>query len=454
MRCRYEQRITLPVKLLCLVVSAMLLFLPTAMAQPPVDTGLVADTVAIPPPDPPAPVANVRAYDAPDDHGHAIILEWDLSADDGRGRNDVMAYRIERAPRLEGPFAPDSIAADGIEYQLFASAVYNEAVWRVIPDQWDTVGQAPSGESQFENRGSKQRDARGYFPDYFDFQYRVITTTADRGETASAPTSPVRSRGQIVHLQKLQHIGIPVVVFTTLVLGFIAAAKRGRELYIRPLAGISAVDEAIGRATEMNRPILYVLGLGAADEIATIASLTILARVARKVAEHRTELVVPCYDPVVMSIAQETVKQAYLDAGRPDEYKEDQVHYVTQDQFAYVAAVNGMMLRRQTATNFYLGVFYAESLILAETGSIAGSIQISGTDRVTQLPFFIVACDYTLIGEELYAASAYLGREPKLLGTLKAQDWAKVIFLAMAIIGIGGAALQLDWVVSLFEMNF
>jgi hypothetical protein len=407
-----------------------------------------------PPPEPPASATNIRAHDAPDDHGHAIIVRWDLSADDGGGRNNILSYRVERSPRFEGPYSPDSVAADGNEYILFHSAVYNEAVWRVIPGEWESVGEVPSGGTEYEDRGSKQRDAPGFFPDHFDFQYRIVATTVDGGESVSAVTPPVQAYGQIVHLQKLQHIGVPVIIFTVLVLGFIAAAKGGRELYIRPLAGISAVDEAIGRATEMNKPILYVLGLGAPDEIATIASLTILARVARKVAEHRTELVVPCYDPVVMSIAQETVKQAYLDAGRPDEYREEQVHYVTQDQFAYVAAVNGMMLRRQTATNFYLGVFYAESLILAETGSIAGSIQISGTDRVTQLPFFIVACDYTLIGEELYAASAYLGREPKLLGTLKAQDWAKVVFLAAAVVGVLGAAFQIEWVISLFEMNF
>ncbi|MEW5876221.1 MAG: DUF6754 domain-containing protein, partial [Candidatus Zixiibacteriota bacterium] len=317
----------------------------------------------------------------------------------------------------------------------------------------DTVGQAPPGDSRFENRGGKYRDAADFIPDNFDFVYRVEAANAAGGTSLSEPSAPAQSRGQILHIEKLLHIGIPMLVFTGLVLGFISAAKRGKELYIRPLAGISAVDEAIGRATEMNRPILYVLGLGAADEIATIASFTILSRVAKKVAEHRTELLVPCYDAVVMTVAQETVKQAYLDAGRPDEYKDDTVYFVTQEQFAYVAAVNGTMLRRQTATNFYLGVFFAESLILAETGSIAGSIQISGTDRTTQLPFFIVACDYTLIGEELYAASAYLGREPKLLGTLKAQDWAKSLFMLAMLAGIIGAAFQWNWIVSMFQMS-
>jgi hypothetical protein len=454
MRSRDEQQAVHSIGLLICFLAAVCFCVPPAFAQAPPDTGSVPDTVVAPSPNPPAPATNVRAHDAPDDHGHAIIVQWELSADDGSGRNDVMSYQVERTPRFEGPYSPDSVTADGKEFVLFHSAIYGEAIWRLVPDQWDTVGEAPSGTATLDDRGGKDRTANDFLPDYTDFQFRVVTKSADRGSSVSGVSAPVHAYGQWVHLAKVQHIGIPVVIFTTLVLAFISAAKRGRELYIRPLAGISAVDEAIGRATEMNRPILYVLGLGAADEIATIASLTILARVARKVAEHRTELTVPCYDPVVMSIAQETVKQAYLDAGRPDEYHEEQVHYVTQDQFAYVAAVNGTMLRRQTATNFYLGVFFAESLILAETGSIAGSIQISGTDRTTQLPFFIVACDYTLIGEELYAASAYLGREPKLLGTLKGQDWAKVIFIAATLLGVVGAALQIEWIVTMFQMNF
>jgi hypothetical protein len=112
-------------------------------------------------------------------------------------------------------------------------------------------------------------------------------------------------------------------------------------------------------------------------------------------------------------------------------------------QFPYVAAVNGIMLRERTATNFYMGVFHAESLILAETGNIAGSIQISGTDQISQLPFFIAATDYTLIGEELYAASAYLSKEPIQVGTLKAQDWAKAILILLLV--LGAITISANW---------
>jgi hypothetical protein len=85
--------------------------------------------------------------------------------------------------------------------------------------------------------------------------------------------------------------------------------------------------------------------------------------------------------------------------------------------------------------NFFMGFFGGESLILAETGASTGAIQIAGTDQTTQLPFFVVACDYTLIGEELYAASAYISREPLMLGALKGQDYSKFIIFTLLILG-------------------
>jgi hypothetical protein len=129
------------------------------------------------------------------------------------------------------------------------------------------------------------------------------------------------------------------------------------------------------------------------------------------------------------------VKSSYQDVGRADAYSPDQVRYVTTEQFAYVAAVNGMMLRDRPAANLLLGAFFAESLLLAETGHSIGAIQIAGTANVHQMPFFVVACDYTLIGEEYYAASALLSNEPLLLGSLKSADIVKLLLIVAIVIG-------------------
>ncbi len=133
------------------------------------------------------------------------------------------------------------------------------------------------------------------------------------------------------------------------------------------------------------------------------------------------------------------VSQAYTEAGKPDAYRPENIFFVTESQFGYVAAVDGIMLREEPAACFYMGYFFAEALILAETGNETGAIQIAGTDADTQLPFFITACDYTLMGEELYAASAYLSRQPLLVAQLRGQDIAKTILAALIVAGAAAA---------------
>jgi hypothetical protein len=159
--------------------------------------------------------------------------------------------------------------------------------------------------------------------------------------------------------------------------------------------------------------------------------MNILGEVAKKIAVYDTPLIVANRWSVVYTVTKEVVKEAFASEGKPESFDEDYVRYLTEAQFGFAAAVNGIMLREKPATNFFIGRFWAESLIMAETGAQSGAIQIAGTDSVLQLPFFITACDYTLIGEELYAASAYLSREPLLMGSLKAQDYGKLIILVI-----------------------
>ena len=243
-----------------------------------------------------------------------------------------------------------------------------------------------------------------------------------------------------------------MLLLSGLILWYIHRARMHPEkLYIRPIAGIEAIDDAIGRATEMGKPIFFVHGLAAMSSISTIAAVNILGKIAERVAEYGTTFKVTNRDPVVLAVSQETVKEAYLRSGRPDLYNDDNVFYVSQDQFSYASAVEGMFLREKPASNFFFGYYYAEALLLTETGASTGAIQIAGTDSYTQLPFFITTCDYTLMGEELYAASAYLSREPRLLGSVKAQDIGKTFMIAAIVIGAALSSLGIQWVAHLFE---
>lgn len=227
---------------------------------------------------------------------------------------------------------------------------------------------------------------------------------------------------------------IVALSFGALVFYTISHAKRN-NIFLRRIPGLDAVDEAIGRSTELGKPILYLTGAHDMSDPSTIAAAVILGRVAKRTAAYETELMVPHRDPITMAVCQEITKQAYLEAGKPDLFKEDSNFFITSDQFSYTAAVDGIMLRKKPAANFFMGSYFAESLLLTETGASTGAIQIAGTDSDHQLPFFVTTCDYTLIGEELYAASAYLSREPIQIGTLRGQDIGKAVILGAIAMG-------------------
>ena len=228
---------------------------------------------------------------------------------------------------------------------------------------------------------------------------------------------------------------VAILTFAGVMFSAQRKAKRGVEIPIRRLAGLDALDEAIGRATEMGRPVLYVPGTDEIKEIQTIYSMLILRHVAKKTAEYGTPLIVPTKNAVVMAFAEEAVRQGCLDAGRPDAFVPDNIRYLSDEQFAYCAGIAGIMYRERPAANIYMGMFYAEALILAETGFLHGAIQVAGTARIEQLPAFVAACDYTIMGEEYYAVTAYLTRDPSLVGTIRAGDVVKLLAITLFVIG-------------------
>ena len=259
-------------------------------------------------------------------------------------------------------------------------------------------------------------------------------------------TWTVAPRATWFHRKRWLHLALIALVGASL-LGFASLARR-RRLFVRRLPGVDAIEEAVGRSTELGRPILYVTGVTKTEDIQTIASILILGHVAELAASYEAELRVANAYPLTMVIAEEVVRQAYARAGRADAHRPEDVLFITSEQFAFAAAVNGLMVRERPATNIFFGKFFAESLMLAETGFLTGAVQIAGTAELTQLPFFIAACDYTLIGEELFACSAYLSREPNQLAMLKAGDVLKV---AIALLVVAGAVLAtlraLGWAV-------
>ncbi|MDO8802852.1 MAG: hypothetical protein Q7R35_00330 [Elusimicrobiota bacterium] len=386
-----------------------------------------------------APAAAVldglTAVDMPYDVGNAAILRWPANPSDAKDTVYVVyASSLQTGGWVEAERF-DSGARTGKDIELPFWAWSGSVKEHAVKVELNNI----FGEGQIG----------------LSSQFKV--SVLEKGKKLIAESLPVAVTpvGNWFRLDRLNNlillIGLIVIFFWA-----VSHAKR-KGLFIRRIAGLDAIDEAIGRATEMGKPIFYVPGIGSMSSISTIASAFILGEVSKKVAQYDSQIKVPHYDPVVMTVCKEIVKQSYLEAGRPDSYREDINQFVSADQFSYAASVDGMISREKPAACFYMGYFMAESLLLAEVGATSGAIQIAGTDVEHQLPFFFTACDYTLIGEELYAAGAYLSKEPMLLSALKVQDFGKLVvmvsvFFGMILVALGAKFGWTDFVQGILHL--
>ncbi|MGH7232667.1 MAG: DUF6754 domain-containing protein [Nitrospiraceae bacterium] len=355
---------------------------------------------------------NVQAFDTPNDAGGSMTVVWAAAPYD--------------APSVRYQILLKSEEGTGTEKKVIAEFPANSQYVRETKLPW-WVRQARSNDHQFEVKSGKGIELKDGTP------YSLIVAAVKGTERFEALPVQAIPDPNWINWNQMNNL-LLVVLFGGVVVWSIRTARR-REIFLRRIPGLDAVDEAIGRATELGKPILYLTGAGDMSEPSTIAAAVILGRVGKRVAAYETQLMVPHRDPIVMAVCQEVTKQAYLEAGKADVYKDDSNFFITTDQFSYTAAVDGVMLRKKPAANFFMGSYFAESLLLTETGASTGAIQIAGTDSDHQLPFFVTTCDYTLIGEELYAASAYLSREPVQVGTLRGQDIGKGFILAVILFG-------------------
>jgi hypothetical protein len=225
------------------------------------------------------------------------------------------------------------------------------------------------------------------------------------------------------------------LLFTMFVVFNVVRAGANKSLFIRRIAGLNAIEEAVGRATEMGKPVLMVPGLSDPVNAIAVQAINICSHVAKIAAKFSNPIIMCAYSASMYTLAQEVIRDTYQSEGYPERFDQDSVRFISDRQFAFAAGVSGIIHREQTAAAFFLGEFYAESLIFAETANSIGAIQVASSTEATQTPFFIAACDYVLIGDEFYAASAYLTREPVIVGSLIGQDWAKMFAIYCIFVG-------------------
>lgn len=237
------------------------------------------------------------------------------------------------------------------------------------------------------------------------------------------------------------------VLFGCGLLIYLYLARRGRPIFMRRIAGLDKIEEAVGRAVEMGRPVFFVPGIGGLDDPGTLTAFGLLDPVARLCARYDTRLLVPLVDPTLLPVTTSIIREAYRAEGKLEAFSEDNVRFLPGGQFYFAVAAMGWMRRERIAASLLLGAFFAEALMLSETAQQVGAVQIAGTQQPMQIPFLIATCDYVLIVEEYLAAHAYVMREPVHVASIRTQDLLKSLLMVLMVLGVVSVTLFVSGVI-------
>jgi hypothetical protein len=230
--------------------------------------------------------------------------------------------------------------------------------------------------------------------------------------------------------------------------------KKGKTFEIRRVPGLDAIDEALGRCVETGRPVLATpswrpLGSYALPMMAGIA---MVRHTCLRAAELDLPIIMPVGSADTYPLILKNYEQACIEAGKPEIYDPDNVVYMSGQQWAFSTGMFQLMMDNNVGACIMIGRWSAETLSVTTVGNRIGAFQIGGTGQFSNTSFFAITADYTLIGDELYAAAAYVSDDPEIKSFLNAQDVAKLIAAAIIIAGAVLGSLGIDFVSQLIAL--
>ena len=230
--------------------------------------------------------------------------------------------------------------------------------------------------------------------------------------------------------------------------------KSKKEIHIRRVPGLDAIEEAVGRSAEMGKPVICSFGIGGFTYW-TLAGLSILSHVARLSAKTGSRLIVPTGGGdqalIVRPVAEEIVKTAYTLEGVEDQYNPDDLPFLSGQQYAYVGGYVGIMQRVRPGSVIMTGSHASDAMNIAETSNAVGAITITSGSYIGNVAALACASDYILIGEEAPAAGAYLSDDPAQRASIRVQDLFKWLAIAIMILGIAARSVGNDLMLRLLS---
>ncbi|MFP3896457.1 MAG: DUF6754 domain-containing protein [Anaerolineales bacterium] len=221
---------------------------------------------------------------------------------------------------------------------------------------------------------------------------------------------------------------------------FTIRAKRDGRFSLRPIGVYERMRRLVSHAAESGQPLHMSVGsgqLGTETTPQALMGITAADYLARRSTEYTYPLVGTAGSPTVFATVHGILQQAET---APAGAGGGTMRFYGPDPLAYAAGTHDTLRETTPLAHIALGQFNAEGLWISEAPSGQDLVQIGGTSDPSSAMLMWLSLDEAAIGEELYAAGAYLHR-PSHLGSLATQDYLRVVLIFSIIAGVVMASL-------------
>jgi len=229
-----------------------------------------------------------------------------------------------------------------------------------------------------------------------------------------------------------------LLIFLLFFLIFTIRAKSGARFGLRPIVAYARLQQLLSQATESGRPIHVGMGSGAIGSSSTTEAamgLTVFDLVARHAAASDQPVLGSTGDPTILAAGQGVLQVARREAGYAESYRGRELGFYAPTPLAYAAGAELDLKRKKYLASFLLGRYGAEGLWISESTGAQPMVQLGGTVEPAGQALLQFSVDDAVIGEEVYAAGAYLHR-PSHLGSLATQDIIRIVLILSIIAGV------------------
>ncbi|MCC7117392.1 MAG: hypothetical protein IT310_02615 [Anaerolineales bacterium] len=237
-------------------------------------------------------------------------------------------------------------------------------------------------------------------------------------------------------------IEIAIFAFAAFLLLILTFWKRKSPAVLRELPALARLQRAIGVSVEDGSRLHVSLGQGGllnAQGGSALAGLAALRIISERTSVSDKPPVASAGDPLLGLLTQDTLQAGYHAAGVDELYAPTSGRITGLGPFGFAAGAMPITANENISANLLLGHFGVEAGLLTEAAERESVQLIGASDNLAGQSILFASAQDALIGEELFAAGAYIGAGPSHTASLTVQDLLRLIVILALL---GGAFLK------------